>query len=139
MRVRACAWQRKATGRRAEPATHAPHAGIPVDATVNLGIQTMAATSEGARAVAGSGTMFTGENGRDTAISSNTNAFRPVTSRNRGSIALTDTAAKSAATAGMGDGPVAMAWGLEVASLARASRDAPLATDKMQRAKHSTH
>lgn len=69
---------------------------------MNLGREVIAATEQGARAVAGSGVMHTAEVGAS--VSSNTVSFRPATVPNRGSVAFTDVAANSAAVNGMGNG-----------------------------------
>lgn len=89
----------------------------------------MSVTYLGARAVAGSGTSYTGDDtGKraEHAISANVDAFRPATTKHtESSTAFTDRAARSAATAGMGNGPAALSWSAENAAFARAQKDLP--------------
>lgn len=113
----------------------------PTDANTNLGLEVTAATGLGARAVAGSGVSYTANDrgGKaQRAISYNFMLFRPATSRNKdSSTAFTDTAARSAAEAGLGNGPVAMAWGLETASFSRAWRDAAVKEGRQNKWRNS--
>lgn len=98
------------------------------EANTNLGREVIAATYEGARAVAGSGVSDTAERREHPAISSTRTSFRPHHVHNKGSQAFTDNAALSAATAGQGNGPAALAFGAEIAASARSHRDkAPFA------------
>jgi hypothetical protein len=100
------------------------HAGnTPGEANINLGRQVISAHtgSLGARAVAGSGVMHTAEEGAT--VSANIMLLTPRKIVDQGSVAFTDRAHNSAAVAGMGNGPVAIARANEVASMARAERD----------------
>lgn len=88
------------------------------------GIHTIAKTSTGARAVAGSGTAYT--LGSDTtAVSNNRMAFAP---GNDGkdqskSVAFTDKPGVSVAMVGSGSGAVALATGESMTAFARSERD----------------
>ncbi|WIA10881.1 hypothetical protein OEZ85_011047 [Tetradesmus obliquus] len=89
------------------------------EASVNMGIQAVAATSTGARAVAGSGAYHTAA-ATGGSVSHNRPLFRPSTVHNPGNaVAFTDIAPLSAAVSGTGNGPVAVAVGDEVAAMAR--------------------
>jgi hypothetical protein len=103
------------------------HAGnTPGEASINLGRQAISAHtgSLGARAVAGSGVMHTAEEGAT--VSANIMLLTPRKVVNEGSVAFTDRAHNSAAVAGLGIGPVAIARANEVAAMARAERDATI-------------
>lgn len=107
------------------PQTHVARAGnLMAEATTNLGIEVVAATGEGARAVAGSGVSQTAtERSERPAISGNSRSFRARNVNNPGSHAFTDNGGTSAATTGQGNGPAALAFGAEVASFSRSHRD----------------
>lgn len=96
------------------------------EANVNLGLEVVAATSQGARAASGSGVMHTAEPGG--AATNNVASFRPGTTKSRGSVSFTDVTPLSASVTGMGNGPVAMAWGNEVGAMARSQKTSSLRT-----------
>lgn len=77
----------------------------------------------GARASAGSGVMFTGDN--KGANTNNIISFKPGTSASRGSVSFTDVTPTSAGVTGQGNGPVAIATGNEVAAMARSQKATP--------------
>jgi len=94
------------------------------EATTNLGREVIAATSEGARAVAGSGVSDTADtDNHHPAITSTSTSFSARHVDNRGSHAFTDNGGTSAATTGQGNGPAALAFGAEVAAMSRSHRD----------------
>lgn len=94
------------------------------EATTNLGREVIAATSEGARAVAGSGVSDTADTAdHHPAITGTSTSFSARHVDNRGSHAFTDNGGTSAATTGQGNGPAALAFGAEVASFSRSHRD----------------
>jgi hypothetical protein len=66
--------------------------------------------------------MHTAEEGAT--VSNNLQLLAPCKVVNEGSVAFTDRAHNSAAVAGLGNGPVAIARANEVATMARAERDA---------------
>jgi hypothetical protein len=68
--------------------------------------------------------MHTAETGAT--VTANILLLAPRKVVNEGSVAFTDRPHNSAAVAGMGNGPVAMARGNEVAAMARAERDATI-------------
>lgn len=92
----------------------------PAEANVNLGLQVVAATYQGARAAAGSGVLHTGESAG--ANSNNVATYRPGTTVNRGSVSFTDITPNAASVVGQGNGPVAIAWGNEVGAMARSQK-----------------
>jgi hypothetical protein len=113
-------------------ANHVPwapfsHAGNTVaETTINMGHEVIAATYEGARAAAGSKVADAAEDkGMHTKMSAsgNSNSFRARHVNNKGSHAFTENGGTSSATAGQGNGPVAMAFGLEVAAFSRSHRN----------------
>lgn len=92
----------------------------------NLGREVVAATSEGARAVAGSGVSDTAEDptthpGR--AFTGTSKVFTARHVNNKGSHAFTDNGGTSAATTGQGNGPAALAFGAEVGAFSRSHRN----------------
>jgi hypothetical protein len=92
----------------------------------NLGKEVVAATSEGARAVAGSGVSESAEapgTHSGTAFTGTSKTFTARNVNNKGSHAFTDNAGTSAATTGQGNGPAAMAFGAEIGAFARSHRD----------------
>ena len=94
------------------------------ESTTNLGREVIAATYEGARAAAGSGVSDTAdEPSAHPALSGNSVSFKARHTNNKGSHAFTEVSGTSAATAGQGNGPAALAFGAEVASFARSHRD----------------
>jgi hypothetical protein len=113
---------------------HSPPASLPYSAgntmaesDTNLGHTVVAATSEGARAVAGSGVSDTaaerGLHRNLPALSGNSASFKPRHINNKGSHAFTDNSGTSAATVGQGNGPVAMAFGDQIGAFSRSHRD----------------
>lgn len=97
------------------------------EANTNLGREVIAATSEGARAVAGSGVSDILDNpSAHPASSGNSHSFKARHIDNRGSHAFTDIAGTSSAIVGPGNGPAALAYGNEVAAFARSHRTSGL-------------
>lgn len=99
------------------------------ETTFNMGHEVIAATYEGAHAAAGSKVADAAEGKglhAKVSLSGNSNSFRARHVNNRGSHAFTENGGTSSATAGQGNGPVAMAFGLEVAALSRSHRNSGL-------------
>ncbi|KAF8062681.1 thioredoxin-like 4 [Scenedesmus sp. PABB004] len=93
----------------------------PSDANSNLGIEAIAATYMGARAVAGTSVMHTADDGAT--VSASLRLFTPATPHHVDSTAFTDNTPNSAAVSGYGNGPATIAWGNDVATMARSWRD----------------
>jgi hypothetical protein len=93
---------------------------------INLGHEVIASTSEGARAVAGSNVADTAEDhgvhGK-TSHSGTSQTFKARHVNNRGSHAFTENGGTSSATTGQGNGPVALAFGAEIAAFSRSHRN----------------
>lgn len=98
-----------------------PAGNTAAEANVNLGLEAIAATGQGARAVSGSAVLNTAAPGA--ATSYNIASFKPQTVHNKGSVSFTDIAPTSSSVSGQGNGPVAIAWGYEVGAMARSQRD----------------
>ncbi|WIA41683.1 hypothetical protein OEZ86_009030 [Tetradesmus obliquus] len=117
--------------RSAAGTNYAIAANLDSEYAFQRGVHTVAGTYLGARAVAGSGSMYgVAKDGIATATidsyapTAQDNVAASMTRQERSrSAAVTNIAPKSAAQSGTGNGPAAIASGWEVSSAARAARD----------------
>lgn len=102
-----------------------PTGNIATDGNTVMGREVISATYEGARAAAGTGVSYMADEGdnRHHSMTGNRAIFRPRHTQTRGSTAFTDVSGTSSAVSGQGNGPMAMATGLEVAAFARSHRN----------------
>ncbi|KAF6250367.1 hypothetical protein COO60DRAFT_881517 [Scenedesmus sp. NREL 46B-D3] len=105
---------------------YAVAANLDAEGVFQRGVHTVAGTYQGARAVAGSGSMY--GMAKDGVSTATIDSYAPAAQDNvathdrKRSVSVTNIAPTSSAQSGIGNGPAAIASGHEVASAARAAR-----------------